>query len=60
MNKKIVITDTERNIILRNAQQEDNSMLREWKNRNRNSFFYKEEIFYQKSRNQKRQINYNL
>lgn len=44
MNRKISINDKENTIRLRNAEQKDIELLRIWKNRNKRSFFYQQEI----------------
>ena len=44
MNKKITIIDNTNNIRLRLAEHGDNELLRTWKNNNKRSFFYQQEI----------------
>ena len=44
MNKNIIITENSRHVRLRAANDSDIELLREWKNSNKKSFFYQQEI----------------
>lgn len=44
MNRKLIIYNKDKSLRLRNIEIEDNEFLRLWKNRNKKSFFYQEEI----------------